>query len=281
MKAGRESRTAISVCVGRAMAHGRTPVTRFSDPTALVLLPEHVRKRIERLRTDGMHLTRRERLGRSVIDKQAKMVAARTVVIDDALRAAGTPQLVILGAGLDGRAWRLPELRDVTVFEVDHPDSQREKRMRAAALTKVAREVRFVPVDFERDSLEDALTAAGHDPSRPTTWLWEGVVMYLSRGDIEATLGVVQARSARASRLVVLYLGPSLLIRAIGIAGYFFGEVLRSTFSEDQMRALLGRFGFDTTKDRDLDSITRDLLDGTSGTAWSAKRQRVVSAVFK
>ena len=279
MKAGRESRTAISVCVGRAMAHGRTPVGRFSDPTALALLPGNVRKRIERLRSDGVQLTKRERLGRSVVDKQAKMVVARTVVIDDTLRSAETPQLVILGAGLDGRAWRLPELRDVTVFEVDHPDSQRQKRIRVAALTKVARDVRFVPVDFERDRLEDALTAAGHDPSRPTTWLWEGVIMYLSRGDIETTLGVVQARSARGSRMVVLYLGPSLLFRAIGLVGYFFGEVLRSTFSEDQMRALLGKFGFDTTED--LDSITRDLLDDTSGTPWAAKHLRVVSAVCK
>jgi len=263
------------------MAHGRTPVVRFSDPTALALLPENVRKRVERLRSDGGQLTKRERLGRSVVDKQAKMVVARTVVIDDALRAAGTPQLVILGAGLDGRAWRLSELRDVTVFEVDHPDSQRQKRIRVAALTKVARDVRFVPVDFERDRLEDALTAAGHDPSRPTTWLWEGVIMYLSRGDIERTLGVVQARSARGSRMLVLYLSPSLLFRAIGLVGYFFGEVLRSTFSEDQMRALLGKFGFDTTEDRDLDSITRDLLDDTSGTPWAAKHLRVVSAVCK
>lgn len=280
MKAGQESRTAVSVCVGRAMAHGRTAVGRFSDPTALALLPEGERKRIERIRS-GAQLTRRQRFERSVVDSQAKMVVARTVFIDDAVRAAGTPQLVILGAGLDGRAWRLPELRDVTVFEVDHPASQRQKRARAAALTQVARDVRFVPVDFARDRLDDALAAAGHDPSRPTTWLWEGVIMYLSQGDVESTLGIVQARSAPGSRLVVLYLSPSFLIRAIGLLGYFTGEALRSSFSESQMRMLLGKFGFDATEDRDLDAITRDLLGDTSGSSWAAKHLRIVSAVRK
>ena len=135
------------------------------------------------------------------------MMVPRTIAIDEArARRAASPQVVILGAGLDGRAWRMPELRDVTVFEVDHPDSQREKQARAAALPRIAREVRFVPVDFTHDRLDDALAAAGHDPARPTTWIWEGVVMYLERADIEATLRVIQRRSAPGSHLVVLYL---------------------------------------------------------------------------
>jgi methyltransferase (TIGR00027 family) len=278
MKAGRESPTAIAVCVGRAMAHGRTPLARFADPTALALLPEKDRKRVERLRDDASQRTLGGRLQRAVIDGQARMVVARTVVIDDAVRAAGAPQLVILGAGLDGRAWRLSELRDATVFEVDHPDSQRQKKARAAALTPVARDIRFVPVDYARDRLDEALAAAGHDPARPTTWLWEGVTMYLSQAEVEATLGVVQARSAPGSRLVVLYLTPSLLIRAIGLVGSLAGEAIRSVFSESQMRALLAHFCFDVTQDRDLDAITRSLLGDASG-SWWAKQLRIVSAV--
>ena len=121
------------------------------------------------------------------------MMVARTVAIDDAVRAATAPQVVILGAGLDGRAWRMPELRDVTVFEVDHPDSQRVKRARVSALEPVARDIRFVPVDFTRDRLDDALAAAGHDATRATTWIWEGVVMYLELSDIDATLSVIAA----------------------------------------------------------------------------------------
>ena len=78
-------------------------------------------------------------------------------------------------AGFDGRAYQMSELRDTIVFEIDHPDTQRDKRERARRLLPVAREIRHVPVDFTMDSLEDKLAAAGHDPEKPTTWVWEGV----------------------------------------------------------------------------------------------------------
>src|SRR5207245_167359 len=134
---------------------------------------------------------------------RAQMMAVRTVAIDEEVRAAAAPQVVILGAGFDGRAWRMPELAGTVVFEVDHPDTQRDKVARAAALPRLAREIRFVPVDFTRESLEEKLAAAGHDPARPTTWLWEGVVMYLTRPEIQATLAVVARRSTPGSRLVI------------------------------------------------------------------------------
>jgi hypothetical protein len=59
----------------------------------------------------------------------ADMIALRTAAIDQSVReaiAGGATQLVILGAGYDGRAWRLPELAGVKVFEVDHPATQGE-----------------------------------------------------------------------------------------------------------------------------------------------------------
>src|SRR5262245_7653051 len=241
MKPGQESQTAVLVCMARAAAHGRTPGVAFADPTALALLPEEARKRVERFREGVVPKDTRGRLGHTFMDRRSKMMVARTVAIDEGVRAAASPQVVILGAGLDGRAWRMPELRDVTVFEVDHPDSQRVKRERVAALQQVARDVRFVPVDFTRDRLDDALAAAGHDPTRPTTWIWEGVVMYLSQADIEATLAVIARRSAPGSRLVLLYLRPALISWFVGFIVRRAGEPFRSSFSPDQMRALLAR----------------------------------------
>ncbi len=81
---------------------------------------------------------------------------ARTRLIDDWVNesVAGDPQqVVILGAGFDSRAWRLPALRKVAVFEIDHPATAAEKRRRLAALGIERANVRFVPVDFERDAL--------------------------------------------------------------------------------------------------------------------------------
>lgn len=52
----------------------------------------------------------------------------RTIAIDEAVRARPAPQVVILGAGLDARAWRMKELAGVDMFEVDHPPSQHESK---------------------------------------------------------------------------------------------------------------------------------------------------------
>jgi methyltransferase (TIGR00027 family) len=141
------------------------------------------------------------------------------------------------------------------VFEVDHPDSQRKKRERAAVLEAVARDVRFVGVDFERDDLEAALGAAGHDPDRRTTWVWEGVVMYLERRDIEATLAILQRRSAPGSRLVVVYNAPTWKVRIIGLLLRRLGEPFRSSFTAPQMRALLARHRFEVVADDDIPSL--------------------------
>jgi methyltransferase (TIGR00027 family) len=278
VKAGRASRTAEIVCMGRAVAHGRTSVHAFADPTALALLPEEDRARVERLRTGAPPSSVRERVDRPMLELRAKMMVARTVAIDDAIREAAAPQLVLLGAGLDGRAWRMPELRDATVFEVDHPDSQRVKRERASALAPVARAIHFVPVDFARDRLEDALAAAGHDPARPTTWIWEGVVMYLTRADVEATLDVIARRSCPGSRLVVLYLSPSRLLRIAGALGRATSEPLRSLFTADELRALLARFGFAVTRDEALPAIARRLSDDVRGVRWAVDHLRVATA---
>jgi methyltransferase (TIGR00027 family) len=228
------------------------------------LLPADARRRVEQHREGVPPRTLRERLQRGLLEGRVKMMVPRTVAIDAAIRDAASPQLVILGAGLDGRAWRMPELAEAIVFEVDHPDSQRRKRERSASLTPATRDLRFVPVDFTRDRLEDALAAAGHDPARPTTWLWEGVVMYLERADIEATLRVVQARSAPGSHLVILYTSPSLLRKVAGLVLGLVGEPFHSAFTPEQMRTLLAGSGFAVVRDDDLTRIATRLAASPS-----------------
>ena len=234
--------------MGRAAAHDAPASPRFSDPTALALLPDDARARVERFRSGAAPRGIRERVARAYLGRQSRIMVARTIAIDEAVRAAASPQVVILGAGLDGRAWRMPELADVTVFEVDHPDSQRDKRARVAALTRTAREVRFVPVDFGRDRTGDALAAAGHDPARPTTWIWEGVVMYLTRDVMHATLAGIAGRSAPGSTLIVNYhtvhrrLFARLMFRLIG-------EPQISAWSPEEMAADLRSVGFVVRED--------------------------------
>ena len=278
MKQGKESRTAVYVAMGRALAHGTTSATRFTDPTALALLPEDARRQVERARAGTPPSGLRERLARAVLRRRSKGMVARTIAIDDAVRGASSSQLVILGAGLDGRAFRMPELRDVVVFEVDHPDSQRTKRARAAALEPASRDLRFLPVDFARDSLDDALAGAGHDPTRPTTWIWEGVVMYLTVEEIEATLAVVERRSAPSSRLIVAYHSPALLLRVVGPLVRWVGEPLKSTQQPEAMRALLAKHGFAVVSDESLPTLAERLPEDIARAARITKHFRIVTA---
>ena len=255
MKPGQDSATAVLVCMGRAAAHQATSAARFSDPTALALLPREAQERVQRLRAGEVPKDWRGRFRYEHLRRLAHMMVARTVAIDDAVREAKAPQLVILGAGLDGRAWRMPELREAVVYEVDHPDSQRVKRERAASLEPLARELRFVPVDFTRDRLGAALAAAGHDPALPTTWIWEGVVMYLERADISATLDALRARSASASRLVVTYHTPGLASLIGAVLVRRLGEPFRSHFRPAAFRALLAQHGWSMLRDQSLPEL--------------------------
>ncbi|HYW73109.1 MAG TPA: class I SAM-dependent methyltransferase [Pyrinomonadaceae bacterium] len=278
MKPGSGSRTAVLVCMGRAVAHGMTTESRFADPTALALLPDDARARVERFRVDAAPKGIRGRLEHIYLDRQSKVMVARTVAIDDAVREASSPQLVILGAGLDGRAWRMPELGETTVFEVDHPDTQREKQDRIAALTQAARDVRFAPVDFTRDSLDDALAATGHDPVLATTWLWEGVVMYLTPADIEATLAIIERRSVVGSRLIIAYHSPALMLRLIGPIVRRLGEPLRSAFTADTMRTLLAKYGFGVVWDAAMPTIGGAMSAEIAQATRRMKHLRIMTA---
>src|SRR3954463_13376344 len=152
---GEGSKSAEFVCLARAAAHGETKAPKFSDPTALAFLSEEAKASLLRLRAGATEAS--EQLMHHLVRIRSEVIAARTIAIDEAVRGADAPQLVNLGAGLDGRAWRMSELSNTVVFEVDHPASQERKQARAATLRPMAKEIRFVPLDFARDSLAAAL----------------------------------------------------------------------------------------------------------------------------
>lgn len=141
-------------------------------------------------------------------------VVARTKLIDDEITASvdeQTAQLVILGAGYDSRAYRLPNLRDITIFEVDHTDTQHAKRRALRrALPSVARSVRYVASDFNQRQLESAMVAAGYQATVPTVFVMEGVTNYLTEAAVDDTLRWC-ARAAPGSRLIFTYVHLDVL----------------------------------------------------------------------
>ena len=146
----------------------------------------------------------------------------RTRRIDDAVRAAlaeGTAQLVILGAGLDSRPYRLKGLENVKVFEVDLPAVQAIKRKKIRKrLGGEPGNVVFVPIDFEAQALGPTLEAAGFDPSRRTLFLWEGVTQYLREEAVRRILAFVGGTRA-GNGIVLTYVLKSIIEHRSDIKG--------------------------------------------------------------
>ena len=207
MKAERPSRTAHFVALGRALADaGLSRIPGFRDPTARLFLSENGARRFAA--TTQLAQAGKTGFRLEMARVMADMIGLRTLAIDAAVRdaiAGGARQLVILGAGYDGRAWRMPESAGVRVFEVDHPATQGDKRVHLSGLSQSIGEVSFVAIDFERESFAAVLERAGHDRSVQTCWIWEGVVMYLTRSAMRTTLADIASRSAPGSTMIVNY----------------------------------------------------------------------------
>jgi len=141
-------------------------------------------------------------------------VALRTRFLDDFLTdscQAGCRQVVVLGAGLDTRAYRLSWPDGVRLFELDTDDVLSFKepvisgRQASPRCQRVA-----IAVDL-RDDWPTIVLRAGFDPQQPTAWLAEGLLRYLGAAETVRLLERVTSLSAAASRLAVEYSGADAL----------------------------------------------------------------------
>src|SRR6202790_4157375 len=181
MQTGQPSQTARRAAAHRAVHQTLEGGVIFTDPFAVAILDDDTRARLPEMAADPSHRPMRH------------FIAARSRFSEDALTASvarGVRQVVILGAGLDTFSLRNPHAGNgVRVFEVDYPATQhwKRERLKQAALAIPAL-LTFAPVDFERQSLADGLTAAGFQADRPAFFQWLGVLPYLTRGAVSGTL---------------------------------------------------------------------------------------------
>jgi methyltransferase (TIGR00027 family) len=132
-------------------------------------------------------------------------VVVRTRFLDDLLEraaASGCRQFVLLGAGLDARAFRLGWPAATLLFELDLPDVlgfKEEVITSSAAVPACARTV--VPGDLQSDDWPSAIVEAGFDPQQPTTWIAEGLLIYFSDEQNAALLERLSGLSAPGSAM--------------------------------------------------------------------------------
>lgn len=135
----------------------------------------------------------------------------RTRYFDDAITAAAGEglQIVLLGAGLDTRAFRLPLPGSCVVYEIDYPEAFTGKQA-ALASAVAACERRSVPVDLSGHWTPELLDA-GFDRSLPTVWVAEGLFFYLAADAAGSLVREAATLSARGSCFVADIFGTGLL----------------------------------------------------------------------
>jgi methyltransferase (TIGR00027 family) len=186
VKEGTASHTARSVAA-RRLAYDRVAAP-YGDPAADEALTGDV--------ADGLVPPR---------NRMHEYIRARTAFFDRVVVSSidrGVAQVVIGGAGYDGRAFRFAK-PGVRWFEVDHPATQADKLERIARLGLATSPVRFIPADFTADPVAEPLLAAGLDPARPALFLFEGVAVYLERQENERVLAEFRAVTPVGSLLAI------------------------------------------------------------------------------
>lgn len=202
---------------------------------------------------------------------RAKFIDA--VVLGEA--ETGLDELVLLGAGLDSRPYRLAEqLRGVRTIEVDHPASQASKRARLRRLLgEEPAGVTFAGIDFNQDDLGEALARAGHDGGARTLFVWSGVSMYLPERAVRETLEWVAAQGAGSSIVFDAawaemvdgsreYYGAAELREAVSR----LGEPLLWGIPEGRVEETLAGFGLKVERTADEAQARREYLTHSDGT---------------
>lgn len=188
-------------------------------------------------------------------------VLARTRFIDDCLEDAiegGLQQVVIMGAGYDTRALRFKRLKEnITVFEVDHPATQKMKleRYKQSRLA-VPNDVVFVSTNFNEEDLSQKLFDNGYGSSLKTFFIWEGITYYVSTATIDKTLSFISKNSSEGSSIVFDYFPPSVVdgtshlveARALRVALKQLGEEFVFGLDSEKIKDFLEKRGFELVK---------------------------------
>jgi methyltransferase (TIGR00027 family) len=225
---GRPSATALEVAAYRAIgARHPDPSIRNGDQLADRLLGPDERAILKETGSEMVLAaltmdTDRAWASLGTRGRFARGVHVRTRHIDDVLEESlrmGSTQVVILGAGLDSRAYRFGgALGNARVFELDLPATQEYKKKRVReVLGALPGHVTYVPIDFTKQELATVLDAAGYDRKKKTLFIWEGVTMYIPEAAVDATLRAVARNAAPGSRIVFDYFLQSALQDAPGL----------------------------------------------------------------
>ena len=198
---------------------------------------------------------------------------SRTRFIDDLIQniaAQGVEQYVILGAGYDLRAHRLDLPPTLKIFEVDQPEVQDRKRSKLPKDLPNSKNVKYVSVDFNRQTLKKQLLDAGFDQSKPTVFTLEGVSQYISKEAVNTTLGELAELTKNTNATFYIsyvdsnlnekpetcfgkgYPNPKKKAKTIMRLAAKVGEPWISFYSTEEIKEVLSQHGFSSIENKTL-----------------------------
>jgi methyltransferase (TIGR00027 family) len=251
--------TATMVAVGRAMA-SKDPDGLINDPFAEPLVRAVGVDFFIKMMDGQLDLDAIEGASTVRMQTMADGMAVRTKFFDDYFidaAGAGVRQMVILASGLDSRAYRLPWPDGTVVYEIDQP---RVIEFKSATLAGIGAEPtatrRTVAIDLRAD-WPAALTAAGLDPTAPTAWLAEGLLIYLPPEAQDRLFDNITALSAPGSAIATEFV-PGII-----------------DFDADRVRDMAGTFR-EHGVDIDMASLVysgerNHVLDYLGGKGWDVQ----------
>ncbi|HEY2676585.1 MAG TPA: SAM-dependent methyltransferase [Steroidobacteraceae bacterium] len=265
------SRTALATSLMRA-AHTRLdPEPLIDDPWGDRLVPDSARDLFRESALARMGLDAREKAlaaPESIVDESLLRsrayanVVTRTRYAEDALQKAvaeGIAQYVLIGAGFDSFALRLPAFAaNLQIFEIDFPSTQGLKlqRIRECALS-LPDSVHFIAADLSLESVQEALARSAYRPDALTFFSWLGVTMYLTREANFATFKSIAACAPAGSELVFTYFDerlfhlPSESFREMERRVASIGEPFLSGFNPAALAGNLAECGLTLVEDLD------------------------------
>jgi O-methyltransferase involved in polyketide biosynthesis len=257
------SRTALATSLMRALHTHQDPKPLIHDPYGEQLVPEAIRDNYQdpsTLRASAAYAG----------------VILRTRYTEDALQQAvanGVRQYLILGAGFDSFALRLPTFaRDLQIYEIDHPATQalKRQRLRDCGIAPPA-SVHFLAADLAEEGLAAALARSSFDPALRSFVSWLGVTMYLTSGSelvftyFEFERGMAESPRFRALNARVAALGepfqsgfqPAAIAADLEASGW----VLREDLTDRELLAGLDAADTNDLRPAGFSHVVRAVVD--------------------
>lgn len=201
------AQTALGPMVLAAVEQHEPPQRRLvDDDLADLFLPTRLRWLVRALRPAPLRRGLQALVQRSGPGLWTSLTCRKRFIDDQLDRSLdAVDAVVILGAGLDTRAYRLVRRKRIPVFEVDQPvNIARKATTVRRVLGHLPLSVRLVAVDLERDDVLTAMAEHGYQTEWRTFFIWEGVTQYLTDAGVRRTLEGLRA-AAPGSRLALTY----------------------------------------------------------------------------